>query len=165
MKKLLFVAFILLLISPGCIGNKFTVKPVKGTVTLAISADLTFKTIQPDLDMNIAAYDVYGAGPEGTNFRKNGSTSNPISIESIAAGIWTITVDAKNDEGIIIASGITNVTVVAGTTTDAGVTVTPLTGTGALKVNLSWPGGTIANPVINATLTPKERLHPISPLH
>lgn len=105
--------------------------------------------------MNIAAYDISGAGPNGTNCKKNGVTGNTVTLNALAPGSWTISVDAKNPDGITIASGYTTATVSEGATTAADVTVSPLSGPGVLKIGLAWLDGAISNPAITATLTPK----------
>jgi alpha-tubulin suppressor-like RCC1 family protein len=159
MKKLLFVLLIALFIISGCGGNNNppgTNPQPHGSLTLNIHEyGVKSQTIEPGLDMTISSYDIAGSGPYGTFFHKNfPADGEPVTINALAAGNWTITVDAKNADGVIIASGVATITVFTGVSTPVEITVKPLEGTGALEVGVSWPAGLIADPVVSGTLTP-----------
>ncbi|MCK5712632.1 MAG: hypothetical protein KAI25_07950, partial [Hyphomicrobiaceae bacterium] len=128
-----------------------------GTLVIGIShsgGNLT-RTIQPDTDMTIASYSIIGVGPGDALFTMNGVTTDIVTINNLVPGTWAICVFAKNAEGITIASGTTTCTIYAGLTAAAGVTVTPLEGTGVLLVSVSWEAA-LTNPVLEASLTPPD---------
>ena len=158
---------IILLFLAGCGGgnsipnNNSNTNPnpgttLKGSLKLTITVNgFSAKTIQPNIDMTIATYNISGTGPDGTTFQNNGVTGSAATINALATGNWTITVNALNSTGTIISAGYTTVVIADGQTANANVTVSPLTGTGILNISLSWPSGSITNPVITATLTPQ----------
>jgi hypothetical protein len=132
------------------------VRPIPGSIILNITeSGVKANVIEPDIDMTTASYDIIGTGPNGVNFRKDNVTpGGAVTINGLAAGDWTIEVNAKNADGNLIASGITMATVTAGTTSSASVTVRPINGTGVLTITVSWPAGIITNPSVTGTLTP-----------
>jgi N-acetylneuraminic acid mutarotase len=153
MRTLLLLLLISVVLFTGCGGN--ISKPV-GTLTLNLfQSGLTTKVIQPGLDMAVASYDIFGSGPNGSNFQRTGIIGATLTLDALATGAWNITVDARNAGGIIIASGYSTVTITAGDTITTNITVSPLTGTGALQVTLNWETGFFANPNITAKLIPK----------
>ncbi|HEX3048780.1 MAG TPA: hypothetical protein VHY08_28790 [Bacillota bacterium] len=159
MKKMAGLLLIMIVILSGCMGGVPNPTPKGGSLVINInSAEFTIKTIEPTLDMTITTYDIYGLGPDGTSFRKENVNSSNVTIPNLAAGNWTITVDAKNDEGTVIASGYTNppVNVIAGASNNAKVILRPLSGSGALRVAVSWPANLITNPLVTGILTPKD---------
>jgi parallel beta-helix repeat protein len=158
MKKILLLLIAVCFILTGCYNGNNAISPQSdGAIKLAISkSELTAKTIQPTLEMTIASFDIRGTGPNGTSFERIGIPESSIIISNLAVGNWTISVDARNAGGTIIAAGVTTVMVAAGITANAGVTVQPLSGTGALRVTVSWPEGLIANPSVTGVLTPQD---------
>ncbi|MCL6592258.1 MAG: hypothetical protein K6U80_20225 [Firmicutes bacterium] len=152
----LLVLLIGMVVISGCGGSGNKVEVQKGTLVLNISeSEVQAKSIQPGLDMTIATYDISGTGPNGTSFQKdNIAAGAPVTINALAVGVWTISVNAKNSGGTIIASGVSNVLIAAEVTNNTEITVRPLTGTGELRISISWPAGIITNPSIIGTLTP-----------
>jgi alpha-tubulin suppressor-like RCC1 family protein len=157
MRKLIPLLLIVLLALSGCIGGNNNGTPpastVKGTVKLSIDSDMGAKTFQPDFDMKIASYSIYGNGPNGASFNQSGITGNTANFE-LAVGNWDITVDAFNDDNQNIAMGIIKETVIQGPNTFR-VTVTPLSGFGSLQLDMVWTANSIVKPVISSTLTAK----------
>ncbi len=152
---LLLLLIIATALAAGCGGGSNRPSRATGAISLNIS-DQLFKAriIQPGLDMNIAAYDIHGAGPGDESFVRENISSGTVVINALKVGDWTITVDGKNGAGTIIASGYSVAAVAAGQTASLTVEVLPLSGNGVLKIALSWPAGRIANPVVEATLAP-----------
>jgi hypothetical protein len=128
----------------------------QGTLNLIFSEEglFTAKTIEPNLDMDVATYDIYGSGPYGRSFEQLGVEDTTVWQKSLIPGVWTITVNAKNIDGVIIGTGSVEVEIIAGKVTNAEITVTPLIGEGILDVTVIWPVDVIENPVILGTLTP-----------
>jgi hypothetical protein len=80
MKKIFPILFIALLILSGCLvnnppGSPTTPGECKGSLALTIKSELTAKTIEPDIDMAIARYQIYGIGPSGKTFNQSVSES------------------------------------------------------------------------------------------
>jgi hypothetical protein len=128
----------------------------EGVLNLVFSRGGLFQvqTIEPDLDMDIATYDVLGTGPGGASFEQLDITSTTVVQASLVPGQWSITVNARNAGGVIIGSGSVVVEVVAGEVTTATVTVVPLSGEGTLDVTVVWPSGVLTTPSVNGSLTP-----------
>ena len=127
-------------------------------LTFAQSGVKGAKDFLPPVDMNIASWDVQGSGPGGATFSQLGVTSSTLTVSSLATGNWTISVDAWNGATPSpqkIAWGSVGVAISGGQTASATVTCTPLSGTGTLVVNISWPSGIIVSPFISASLAPQ----------
>jgi hypothetical protein len=132
----------------------------KGSLELNFDiSNVQNRTIVPDLDMTVAAYDVYGSGPGTASFEYLEITESSLTVDSLIVGTWLITVEAKNADGVIIADGTSSPLEITGeNTTDATVIVDPLDGEGTFNLTVSWdpvdfPG---SSPEITATLTPVE---------
>lgn len=152
MRKTVLVCIGILALFSGCPNG--TPGDVGSLILSFSTADMLARTFVPDLDMNVASYDVSGIGPDSSTFSQPGVTETSVVQNSLAVGAWTIVVEAYNGEDILIGSGSTAVEIRAGKTTTATVTVTPLDGKGTLSVNVSWTPGLITNPSAVATLTP-----------
>ena len=155
MKKANLIIFFVCLVLLSCPTGCRPLAQGSGSLVLGVSSsEVKGKTISPPLDLEIAYYDVRGAGPDSAAFSQPGVTSSMVVQNSIAAGAWTITADAFNSNHEPIGAGSANVTIEPGMTAQASVQVLPLPGTGSLTIAISWPSGTIAVPSLSATLTP-----------
>jgi hypothetical protein len=125
----------------------------KGSLVISITTNMaSAKTLLPTVGQTIATYNVSGVGPSGATFsQQNVTTSVTITL---VTGSWVITVNGLNSGGTQIGTGSTAVTITAGQTTNASVTVAPLNGNGDLGLTISWPSGLIAAPSVTGTLTP-----------
>ncbi len=66
-------------------------------------------------------------------------------LENIQAGIWHLKVDAMNDSMVVLYTGETDITILAGFTTPVNLTLHPTgQGTGSIYIYVSW-GGTPTN--------------------
>ena len=101
------------------------------------SSNVSNKTIVPDIDMDIACYDVIGT-TTGGSFSETVGPDGILALEWLIVGTWIIHVDAKNDAGIIIADGYVAVEILANQFTTETVTVTPLEGDGYLELTIDW---------------------------
>jgi len=113
-------------------------------------------TIQPSLDMDITHYVITGSGISETLgpvvITKPDTTASFTRLET---GPWTIYVSARNLADVEIGYGSNAVGVIASQTTQCDVTVTPLTGTGTLHIDVGWfPPELIASPALESTKAP-----------
>ena len=148
---LLFVAAAMVLAVFSC------VPPTGGTagsLTVSFSpSGIANRTILPDLDMEIAGYVVSGSGPDGASFQVETSGTSVV-VEKLAFGDWTVTVEARNADEVVIGSGTGNATVHTGQSALVSITVTPLEGYGTLDLTVTWPAGDTENPALDASLIP-----------
>lgn len=152
MKKMFFFLIGAVLLFAGCTASTLRNNTSEGTIVLSLSEkDVSNQTIVPGINMDIAAYDIYGSGP-GDSFQQLDWTGGTLEVISLIQGAWIINVDAKNSTGTIIANGSESTTVVGGSITPVTVTVTPLDGNGDLEVNVSWQSGEISSPSISGSV-------------
>lgn len=111
------------------------------------------RTLIPDIVMEVDSYVISGSGPIGSYFTETLYSGSNLVLNTLDPGTWTISVDARNSSGYIIADGDVTINIVANNTTFTTVTVSPITGYGSLSLALSWPTGSITTPVIVAGLT------------
>jgi hypothetical protein len=157
MKKVLCIVLPLCVALSGCLrvgSSDDGGDGVSGSLILRFSAgQLAANTLLPPLDMGISHYDVQGDGPGAATFSVTGVTGGSVIESALVAGTWLFVVDAFNAADTLIGSGSASVTIAAGETAQADVTITPLSGTGTLVIDVSWPLGAITSPSISATLT------------
>jgi hypothetical protein len=126
-----------------------------GSLILNIeSRDIATQTFAPTVPMSIATYDIFGSGPGGTVFYDTGVVETVYIESSLVIGPWTVTIDGRNSDGKKIASVTEVFTITAGQTTDVAAVVVPLSGSGELIIDMSWPVGAISAPNVYATLAP-----------
>lgn len=155
--KLLITSLIILIVFSlsTCAELLTTLTDEGGTLTIKITEDdVSTRTIVPSLSMEIATYDIYGQGPLGEAVESTGVIETTNNWSDLAEGSWDIQVDARNESGIIIATGQTTVEVFQGQVTNATVMVQTITGIGSINLSMTWPVNTLISPVISATLTP-----------
>ncbi|MDY6935224.1 MAG: hypothetical protein SVZ03_13505 [Spirochaetota bacterium] len=159
-KMRIYFVFLVLLVYMGCGSEKdslqYPVNKPTGSIILRLSSTDEIEkseTIAPDINVSIASYDISGIGPEDESFFMEGVTTDIVGIYNLIPGSWSISVVAKNSEGMIVASGDTTVVINAGEITNTSIIVTPSKGRGILLLSLSWPENTIENPIIDSTLT------------
>jgi 6-phosphogluconolactonase len=124
-----------------------------GVLTISINNNINEKTLLPLIDMNAASFSVIGSGPGGAAFSRT-TTGGPVTVDSLAFGSWSVTVNALNTIGTIIGSGQAAVTVHTGQTTTATVSVVPLEGNGTLELTVTWTAAQVDEASIEANLTP-----------
>lgn len=130
------------------------VNQASGSIEIDVRDD-TSKTLVPDVSLQIASYDIHGAGPAGDGFDLTNPDGNT-KVDSLVPGEWTITVDARNADGIRIGTGQSMTTVGAGETVPLAVTVEPIEGYGAVEVVVSWDSGTLIDPSVSVTLVAQD---------
>ena len=155
MKTKLITFIIMLLVISGC-SNPGTDPPEPTTGTLSIRfaySDVPARIIAPDIDMNPNTYTITGTGPGGATFTVD-STNTQVTIEKLAFGDWSITVEAKNTNTTVIGSGTDSTTVHAGQTSTCNITVTPVEGFGTLDLTVLWNAEDTESPTIDSELIP-----------
>ncbi len=110
------------------------------------------KTIQPsDAEITITSYSLSGTGPNNATLSNKTFTTSPHTESKLVEGSWTFTVKGLNAAGAIVASGTATGTVVANTTVNIAVTLTPVKdGSGVGTFSLS---GTIPSTVTISSFT------------
>ncbi len=134
----------------GCPFPKSSVK--SASLTVSINNNINPRTLLPPISMDAASYTVDGAGPNGASFSQS-SGGEPVTVEGLTFGTWTVTVSALNAEGTVIGQGQDVATVSVGQNTTMAVTVIPLGGTGDLNLSVSWTAS-LQFPSIQASLVP-----------
>lgn len=123
-----------------------------GSLTISVSAGSS-RTLLPSLDMGPASYDIKGSGPGGGTFSQS-TTSSSTTISGLTFGSWAVTANAKNAAGTVIGQGTGSASVDTGKVATLALTVTPLQGTGTLKLTTNWTAGDVQVPSIDAQLLP-----------
>jgi len=122
--------------------------------SLAITVrDGSARTLLPPIDMSIAVYGITGVGPGGRTFSRT-SDDPSVTIEGLAFGPWTVTVQAMNADGIRIGEGTGSVVVHTGVQSTLAITVLPLPGDGSLALDVTWMAADVPMPSVDATLLP-----------
>ena len=136
-------------------GCSFPVAPSgkTGSLSISLTNSITAKTLTPPVSMAAASYTITGTGPNSATFTA-ASTGAAVTENGLAFGSWTIVVNALNANGTLIGTGTAAAQVHTGETASVTVTVTPVTGAGALSLTVSWPAEQVQAPSITASLTP-----------
>lgn len=155
LKVLFSLSVMVLFILSGCEVVSGYLTTETGSLSITVDqAELTNRTIEPDISMEIVSYDISGTSLS-ESFAEVNVTNTSFTKENLSVGLWTITVLGKNAEGTVIASGSTDVTVMASQTAIAEVSVTPLDGSGLFDLSMTWPLGELSSPSIVASLIPE----------
>jgi hypothetical protein len=129
-----------------------------GALVLRVSKPLQMQTIAPDVEMEIDYYNIEGTGPSGeTFFRYEVVPTGPtdtVTVQDLVIGEWNVKVFGINPQGYLIAKGEENVVVSPGGSSEIVVPISPLPGPGELSVSISWPEDMVAQPSVDATLSP-----------
>jgi hypothetical protein len=123
-----------------------------GSISVSIANDLNSRSLLPSIDMTPASFRITGIGPNGSSF-DDGISGNSATIAKLAFGEWTVTVNALNNDAIVIGQGTEKVTVATNKTTFVEIKVLPLTGKGSLSVTMNWTG-TVENASVSGTIRP-----------
>jgi hypothetical protein len=133
-------------------------KSKMGYATVACTKGTGVKTIAPTLDMAASTYDVTFSRTGYTSRSLASQTTQSLASTSVELnpGAWQVAVQAYNAAATKIGEGSTTVTIRAGETTSANVTVSILSGTGTLSLSADWStiAGSIGTPSLTGVLTP-----------
>lgn len=133
-------------------GDSPPVDTNTGALSLSINDSARQRMLAPDVSLMPQNYHIVGVGPEGASFDVNVANDDPVQIDFLQFGAWTVTVEASNDNGYIFARGSENVNINVGEITDTSVTVSILTGTGSFDLAIEWPTSTVSSPVLSGLL-------------
>ncbi len=136
MKKITYsviaIVSILLLITGCSIGYE----DAKGT--MIISMEDNSRGIGSDISSETSSYDITAThSKSGTVITSTIIDKTTEVFNDMEIGSWTISVDAKNKDGIVIGSGSTTCTVKDGEVSKCTVTVTEKEGTGILTISIT----------------------------
>jgi hypothetical protein len=148
MKKLIIMLVSVLLIVAGCQLSS------KGSIAVTIGETISAKTFLPDFDTAIAQYHLIGEGPDGEGFDLTAKPGEEVFIDNLEFGLWKVTVYALNADGVIIGEGQDSAQVNTGETAKLDILVRPLVGTGALDLEVNWPGEDTQTPSIRSAIIP-----------
>jgi uncharacterized repeat protein (TIGR02543 family) len=96
------------------------------------------RTIVPG-DMSVASYRLSGSGPGGAPLPAQDSTTGNFTATGLEPGDWTLRVEGSDADKNIVLTGETKVTIAAGKTTGATITLLPAaSGTGTLSLSVAW---------------------------
>jgi len=128
----------------------------KGAVTIVINGGLfSAKTLVPAVSMVISTYDIRGTlDGGGDSFQETVPIDQSFSQGGLSPGIWTISVDAINADGVIIGEGETTAPIIAGSQTTVQIEIGPVSGNGTLDLVVQWPKKAFSTDDIDSTLTP-----------
>ena len=126
----------------------------KGSIIVDITETVSRSTIEPPLSMVIATYDIVVTGPGQSQSATIVVDGETVVFQSLDPGTWTVTMDGKNVDEIIVGSGSATAVVERRRTTPVAITVVPLPGDGTLELVVSWPENILADPAIYAELNP-----------
>ena len=129
------ITSLLLLCFVSC--EESNVIPV-GTLSITVSDSMT-RAIEPNISLDVSKYEVSLLSSDGTSIvSKELDKSNPSLYQgNIPVGSYTVKVDAKNKDGVIIGTGSKSCVIEKDKTTEVSVTVSELSGTGNLSVTLT----------------------------
>ncbi len=134
-KYLLFICISLLVLLVSC--NPEEVNNITSTGSITVTVNNSVRGLEPTISLKTSQYKITLSGPDGE--KKELSLINEATettTNNLAAGEWTVTVDAFNQSGTVIGNGSTTVEVKANQTTKANVTVSEIAGDGTLTVTL-----------------------------
>ena len=105
MKKCIIASVGIAFILAGCWLVPSSMLRKEGALVVSVTDDTVEKmTISPSIEMDAASYNISGIGPDSETFLQN-VESSPFVKNNLKVGAWTITVEALNASGDIIAVG------------------------------------------------------------
>jgi hypothetical protein len=146
------VLLLLLAIIASCSLPGTGIEGDEGSIAIRVDGG-PMRTLLPPIDMSPASFDITGTGPGGKTFSQS-TTGTSLTVGKLVFGTWSVTVSAKNAGGTVIGRGIGTAVVVTGQQTTLAVTVSPLAGTGALDLDVTWTSADVPTPSIDAQLLP-----------
>lgn len=135
LKKIIIIIMTGLLFM-GCSNG--LISPETGTLQLELATRST--TVFPGT-LTPVSYDIHFSGhATAVKSSLTGITATSVTISDLAEGDWTLSVEARNSGGELIASGSVNTTVTAGAVNSASVSLqAQMSGSGTLGFTLLWP--------------------------
>jgi len=141
---------ILILILASCTT---TVTDYKTTLLLSIDSPAQVEILPPNIDMTLVDYDISGTGPGGATFSFT-STQPPVMVSNLEPGIWSITANAKNAAGTVIAMGVQYISLYPAQSQIVNMTLSFVEVYEAVDITIYWPPEDTLDPSITAQLVP-----------
>jgi len=110
------------------------------------------RTLVPGISLDVATYDLEGAGPNDASFFISDISGASYVRYDLVPGEWIVTATARNASGDAIASASAITTIEARKTSVVTLTCVPLSGTGSLSLESSWPVDLVTEPELTATV-------------
>ena len=134
MKKTIIasVCFMLLVFLSSCAVQE---DGLYGNLTVLFNS--RSRAIDCNISLETESYRLTFSGPNGESESSTaGRKTTSVSRKGLAVGEWTVTVEALNEDSVVIGSGSSKVEIKKGTTATADITVTELEGDGTLSVSI-----------------------------
>lgn len=145
MKKLLFIPLIAILLCTSCEESRGTHADLVLRFACEKFAMQERSLLPADDSMTIARYRIFGSGPNSETVDVS-STTAEVTLGQLLMGKWSLTAQALNSDGAILAQGSLS-TILSSATSSATITLTELVGEGALSVAYSWALDQVADDV------------------
>jgi len=123
-----------------------------GTLAFTLSSSMNARTLVPGISLDVATYDLEGAGPNDASFFISDISGASYVRYDLVPGEWIVTATARNASGDAIASASAITTIEARKTSVVTLTCVPLSGTGSLSLESSWPVDLVTEPELTATV-------------
>lgn len=137
--SIIAVLLIVSVLMMGFVGCDLDAMVGQGILKLELKSASRSIVWTPALDMGIEAYTISGKGPgSGDSFIVEGFDDGEFIQEGLAVGVWAITVDGYNADGIKAGTVTVAVTIRNGHETTVVATVRPLEGEGTLNLSVAW---------------------------
>ena len=114
------------------------------------------RTISPSAaEIDVTSYRVSGGhSDETTNFGPVISATQPITVDNLKVGTWSITVDGLNATDGVVSTHTQDVVIESGKTTSATFDLAIPEGTGTVDISLTWPASVTSFSQVRGTITP-----------
>lgn len=136
MKRFFLIPLVVILLFTSCDDSKATHTDLVVRFACEEFAMQERSLLPTTETMNIAQYRVFGSGPNGETTDVTGSTS-VVTLGQLLMGKWSLTAQALNSSGAILAEGSLT-TMLSSVTNTATIHLTELVGSGTLSVAYSW---------------------------
>ena len=150
--SLIFIPYLALIAITFITISCTMLDPNTGSMILGIDPGFQINTVLPDINMIPAQYEFHGEGPNGGSFDVS-DDQLPVYQRGLEFGEWTITVNVKNVDGIIIAQGTQTATVHTGEVITLQIPIRPVSGHGTLDLAVFWNEADINLPSLQGQLT------------
>jgi len=145
MKRLFLIALVALLVFTSCDDNKSTQTDLVVRFACDTYAMQERSLLPAPEAMTIAEYRIFGNGPNSQTVDVT-DTSSTVTLGQLLIGKWSLTAQALNSTGAILAQGNLE-TMLSSATSTATINLTELVGEGELAINYSWRLDQVASDV------------------
>lgn len=141
----------------GCINpfsDRESDRAIAGGAKLQVTiATISASSIVPDVAELVSSYTVTLSRSGFSDITLSGGQTS-FDFPDISPGLWTVTVEAMEENGFVVGRGTDSVDVLENETNSVAISVGPTsTGTGAVDITVTWPSG-LVNEVGTATIAP-----------